>query len=144
MSDPGGRVSGPRADQGVREAPSVIPVHDPVLRAELRRLAVLFIISAVTLVIVVTYAVARRIDTGLLPDIAWLMWATAIFSGCVATYFYGLYVTVRARAWGWVALCAIPVLGSVPGSVAYAWIRRGELERRILNGAYDEPADDVT
>lgn len=125
-----------------RASPAAVPVRDPVLKAELKRLALLFIISAVTLVVVVSYAVTRRIGTDLLPDIAWLMWATAIFSGCVATYFYGLYVTVRARAWGWVVLCAIPVVGSVPGSVAYAWIRRGELERRILSGEFDDQDDD--
>jgi len=108
------------------------PILDPKLKAELKRLAILFLVSALTLVLVIAYAVMRRIDERLIPDIAWLMWATAIFSGCVATYFYGLYVTVRARAWGWVALCAIPVVGSVPACVAYTWIRRGELERQIL------------
>jgi hypothetical protein len=109
------------------------PVLDPRLKAELKRLAILFLMSAFTLVLVVAYAVMRRIDEQLIPDVAWLMWAAAIFGGCVATYFYGLYVTVRARAWGWVALCAIPVVGSVPGCVAYTWIRRGDLERQILD-----------
>ncbi len=130
------------SDARGREPARAVAVRDPALKAELKRLAVLFIISAVTLVVVVSYTVARRIGTDLLPDIAWLMWATAIFSGCVATYFYGLYVTIRARAWGWVALCAIPVVGSVPGSVAYAWIRRGELERRIISGEYDDATDE--
>jgi hypothetical protein len=88
--------------------------------------------SAITLLLVISYAVLRQIGAGLIPDVAWIMWATAIVSGCTATYFFGLYVTIRARAWGWVALCAIPVVGSVPGSVAYAWIRRGELERQII------------
>lgn len=111
------------------------PVLDPILKAELKRVAILFLLSSVTLVLVVAYAVARGIDQQLIPDIAWIMWATAIFSGCVATYFYGLYATIRAGAWGWVALCAIPVVGSVPGCVAYAWIRRGELERQILDDA---------
>jgi hypothetical protein len=113
------------------------PVLDPKLKAELKRLAILFLVSAITLVLVVAYAVFRQLDDGFLPDIAWLMWATAIFGGCVATYFYGLYVTIRARAWGWVVLCAIPVVGSVPACVAYTWIRRGELERRILGGELD-------
>lgn len=111
------------------------PVLDPRLKAELKRLAVLFLISALTMVVVVGYAVTRRIDQHMIPDIGWIMWATAVFSGCVATYFYGLYVTIRAKAWGWVALCLIPVVGSVPASVAYSWIRRGELERQILADA---------
>lgn len=110
-----------------------VPVLDPLLKAEFRRLAVLFLLSAITMVLVVAYAAMRAVAKASIPDIAWLMWATAIFGGCVATYCYGLYVTIRARAWGWVALCAIPVVGSVPGSVAYSWIRRGELERRVLD-----------
>ena len=60
-------------------------------------------------------------------------------SGAVATYFYGLYVTIRARAWWWVILCAIPLFGSVPGSAAYSWIRRGELERRIMEDGASRP-----
>ena len=111
---------------------AAVPVLDPKLKAELKRLALLFLISAVTLWLVVVYAVLRSIDRGLFPDLVWFMWGAAIFSGCIATYFYGLYVTIRARSWGWVVLCAVPVFGSVPGCVAYSWIRRGQLERRVL------------
>ena len=85
------------------------------------------------MLLVVAYAVVRGVDAGLIPDITWIMWATAIVGGCTATYFYGLYVTIRARAWAWVVICAVPVVGSVPGSVAYAWLRRGALERQILD-----------
>jgi hypothetical protein len=109
-----------------------VPVLDPLLRAELKRLAILFLISAFTLALVIGYAALAAIGVGIVPGVVLLMLQASIFGGVVATYFYGLYVTVRARAWGWVALCAIPVVGSVPGSVAYSWIRRGELERRVL------------
>jgi hypothetical protein len=108
------------------------PVLDPALKAELKRLAILFLISAVTLVLVFADAVIRAIPYDLLPAIALLMIQVSWISGAVATFFYGLYVTIRARAWGWVLLCAIPLFGSVPGSVAYSWIRRGALERRII------------
>lgn len=92
------------------------------------------------MLLVVAYAVVSGIDDGIIPGIAWLMWQASIFGGVVATYFYGLYVTIRARAWGWVVLCAIPVVGSVPASIAYAWIRRGELERQILAEEQDPGA----
>jgi hypothetical protein len=107
-------------------------VLDPALKAELKRLAILFLISAVTLVLVFADAVIRAIPYELLPAIVLLMIQVSWISGAVATFFYGLYVTIRARAWGWVLLCAIPLFGSVPGSVAYSWIRRGALERLIL------------
>lgn len=112
--------------------PEATPVLDPALKAELKRLAILFLISAVTLVLVFADAVIRAIPYELLPAIVLLMIQVSWISGAVATFFYGLYVTIRARAWGWVLLCAIPLFGSVPGSVAYSWIRRGALERLIL------------
>jgi hypothetical protein len=109
-----------------------VPVLDPALKAELKRLALLFLISAVTLLLVVADAVIRAFPEDVIPEPVPLMLQVSWAGGAVATYFYGLYVTLRARAWLWVLLCAIPLVGSVPGSVAYSWIRRGELERRIL------------
>jgi hypothetical protein len=125
------------ADKSRGRDEAAVEVVDPKLKAELKRLALLFLISAITLWLVVVYAVLRAIDSGLFPDIVWFMWGAAIFSGCIATYFYGLYVTLRARAWGWVLLCAVPVIGSVPGCVAYSWIRRGQLERQVLEEERD-------
>jgi hypothetical protein len=118
-----------------REDGDAVRVLDPLLRAELKRLAILFLISAFSLALVIGYAVLEAIGGGLVPGIVMVMLQASILGGVSATYLYGLYVTVRARAWGWVALCAIPVVGSVPGCVAYSWIRRGELERRILDDA---------
>jgi hypothetical protein len=109
-----------------------VPVLDPELKAELKRLALLFLISAVTLLLVVLDAVLRAAASGLLPGIVFLMLQLSWIGGAVATYFYGLYVTIRARAWRWVVLCAVPLVGSVPGSVAYTWIKRGALERQVL------------
>lgn len=108
------------------------PVLDPTLKAELKRLAILFLVSAITMVLTIVLALGPSIDQDLIPGIAWYMVFLSAIGGWAATYLYGLYVTIRARAWGWVALCAIPVVGSVPACVAYSWIRRGELERRIL------------
>ena len=117
----------------VRSEAQPVEVLDPVLKAELKRLATLFLMSAITLVLVFADAVLRALPYDLLPSVVLLMIQVSWFGGAVATYFYGLYVTIRAHAWGWVALCAIPLVGSVPGCVAYSWIRRGALERRILD-----------
>ncbi len=115
-----------------REATEVL---DPAVKAELKRLAILFLLSSITLVLVVGDAAARALLHDVLPGIVFGMVQLSWLGGAVATYVYGLYVTIRARAWGWVALCAVPLFGSVPGCVAYAWIRRGALERRILGEA---------
>lgn len=112
-----------------RDATAVL---DPLLKAELKRLAILFLISAITLVLVLADAVVRAVPHDAVPNVVLLMLQVSWISGAVATYFYGLYVTIRARAWWWVILCAIPLFGSVPGCAAYSWIRRGELERRIM------------
>ena len=116
-----------------RTAQEPTPVLDPALKAELKRLAVLFLVSAITLVLVFADFVIRALPVGTVPPPIPLMVQVSWFGGAVATWVYGLYVTIRARAWGWVVLCAIPLFGSVPGCVAYSWIRRGALERQILD-----------
>jgi hypothetical protein len=127
------RGEDPLMTDGVkRRDDEATPVLDPTVKAELKRLAILFLMSAFTLVLVVADAVARAILHDVLPGIVFGMVQLSWLGGAFATYFYGLYVTIRARAWGWVVLCAVPLVGSVPGSVAYSWIRRGALERQIL------------
>jgi hypothetical protein len=105
-------------------------------RAELKRVAVLFLLSSITLLLVLVYAVVRALfvralEVTVVPDIVWVMWVVSMLCGFVATWGYGVYVTARARRWFWVALCVLP-LTAVPCSVAYAWIRRGELEVEIV------------
>lgn len=120
-------------DRRRRTTQAPAPVLDPALRAELKRLAVLFLVSAITLVLVFADFVIRALPADTVPPPIPLMVQVSWFGGAIATWVYGLYVTVRARAWGWVVLCAIPLFGSVPGCVAYSWIRRGALERQILD-----------
>lgn len=108
---------------------------DPTTRLEVKRLSILFILSALTLLLIIVYAGARALlvhalETAVVPDIAWVMWAASMLCGFVATWVYGVYVTARARRWFWVALCALPP-SAVPCALAYAWIRRGELEAEI-------------
>lgn len=111
-------------------------VVDEATRVELKRVALLFLLSSITLLLVLAYAVlralfVRALEVTIVPDIVWVMWVISMLSGFVATWAYGTYVTLRARRWFWVALCVLPFT-AVPCSVAYAWIRRGELEAEIV------------
>jgi hypothetical protein len=103
----------------------------PDLTAELRRLANLFLVSSVTLALFLLRVFAAMLDVSFLSGPVLLVWGVVLLAGLAATYALGLYTTVRARRWFWVVLCAIP-LTSVPASVAYAWIRRTEIEDQVL------------
>lgn len=105
---------------------------DAATRAELRRLANLFLVSALTLVLLLLMACAKALNVTFIPSRAWSVLAVLFFVGAAVTYVYGLYVTVKARRWLWVALCAVPLAGSIPCSVAYAWTRRMEIEHAVL------------
>jgi hypothetical protein len=107
---------------------------------ELRRLAYLFLVSAVTLALVVIRAVAEGLAVGFLPQPLVVVWGLAMLLGWAATFAYGVFVTLKARRWGWLALCAIPFT-CVPGAVAYAWIRRQEIEQEVLSGGRRSPRD---
>lgn len=103
---------------------------DAATRAELKRVTVLFLLSAITLLLFLLYLLAEGLGVSFIPPVVWAMWLASLFSGFVATWAYGVYVTVRARRWLWVALCALPPT-SVPCAVAYSWIRRGEMEMEL-------------
>jgi hypothetical protein len=105
-------------------------VLDAPTRAELKRVTVLFLLSAITLLVFFVYLLAEGLGVSFIPPVVWAMWLASLFSGFVATWVYGVYVTARARRWLWVALCALPPT-AVPCAVAYAWIRRGEMEAEL-------------
>lgn len=113
-------------------------VADPRQAEELRRLAYLFLVSAVTLVLVVTGAVAEALAVGFLPQPLVVVWGLAMLLGWAVTYLYGIFVTLKARRWGWLALCAVPFT-CVPGAVAYSWIRRREIERDVIGAGRRPP-----
>jgi len=98
---------------------------------ELRRLANLFLLSASTLALFVLRAFAEALSVTFIPQPAYVVWGLVLLTGWAATEVYGAYVTFSARRWGWFVLCLIPVT-CVPASVAYAWIRRQEIERAVL------------
>jgi len=104
---------------------------DEETRLELRRVANLFLLSSLTLIVLLLEVFARALHVTFIPQAVYAAAGLVFLVGWAATYVYGLYTTFRARRWGWFVLCVIPVT-SVPGSVAYAWVRRGEIEREVL------------
>jgi hypothetical protein len=108
----------------------------PALAAELRRLANLFLVSGITLVLFLARAFAEIFTVTFMPRPAYVVWGIAMLTGWAMTYVYGVSVTFKARRWGWLALCAIPFT-CVPCAAAYAWVRRQEIEREVLG---DRPA----
>ena len=116
--------------QPTRSRDDGLEVLDEATRAELKRVTVLFLLSAITLLLLLVYLLAEGLGVSFVPPVVWAMWVASLFSGFVATWAYGVYVTVRARRWLWIALCALPPT-AVPCAVAYAWIRRGEMEAEM-------------
>jgi hypothetical protein len=111
----------------------------PELAAELRRLANLFLVSGITLLLFFLRAFAEVFAVTFIPRQVYVAWGLAMLTGWAMTYVYGIFVTLKARRWGWFALCAIPFT-CVPAAVAYAWIRRQEIEREVLGDEHAGPA----
>jgi hypothetical protein len=106
----------------------------PALAAELRRLANLFLLSGITLLLFLLRAFAEVLTVTFIPRPIYVVWGIAMLTGCAMTYVYAVFVTFKARRWGWLALCAVPFT-CVPAAVAYAWVRRQEIERDVLGDA---------
>jgi len=109
---------------------------DDETRLELRRVANLFLVSAVTMIALFVELFSRALDVTFLPQAVHTILGLVFLVGWAATVVYGVYVTYTARRWGWLALCIVPPTGP-PAALAYAWIRRQEIEREVLG---DEPS----
>jgi hypothetical protein len=103
----------------------------PELAGELRRLANLFLMSAITLLLFLARALAEVFAVAFIPRPVFVVGGVVMLTGWAMTYVYGVFVTFKARRWAWFALCAIPFT-CVPAAVAYAWVRRQEIEREVL------------
>jgi hypothetical protein len=106
---------------------------DESTRLELRRLANLFLLSSMTLVVLLLVAFAQALHVTFIPQAVYTAAGLVFLAGWAATFVYGLYTTFKAARWGWFVLCVIPAT-CVPAGVAYAWVRRGEIEREVLGG----------
>jgi hypothetical protein len=106
----------------------------PELTAELRRIANLFLVSAITLLLFLARAFAEVFKVTFIPHRGYVVWGILMLIGWAATYVYGIYVTFGTRRWGWFAFCAFPVT-CVPAAAAYAWMRRLEIEHHVLGEA---------
>lgn len=103
----------------------------PELTAELRRVARLFLLSAVTLALFLLRAAAAALAPAAVPRPLWVAWGLVLLTGWAATYVLAVYTTYRSHRWGWLALAAVPFT-CVPAGVAYAWVRRREIEEEVL------------
>jgi hypothetical protein len=112
-----------------KDAPGA-PVS-PELGQELRRLANLFLVSGITLVLFLARAFSVALHVTFIPRSVFVAWGIVMLTGWAMSYVYGVFVTFKARRWGWFVLCAIPFT-CVPCAVAYAWVRRQEIEREVL------------
>jgi hypothetical protein len=117
-----------------RDAPGA--AVDDETRLELRRVANLFLVSAVTMIALFLELFAKALDVAFIPQPVHTILGLVFLVGWAATAVYGVYVTYTARRWAWLALCFIQPT-SPPAALAYAWIRRQEIEREVLG---DEPA----
>ncbi len=119
-----------------KDAPGA-PV-DPEQAVELRRLANLFLVSGLTLVLFMMRALAEGLAVTFIPAGVYAVWGIVLLTGWAMTLVYGVYVTFTARRWGWFALCAIPFT-CVPCAAAYAWVRRQEIEHGVLGDRPETP-----
>ena len=117
-------------ERQARERELADPVVESERKAEVKQISVLFIVSAITLVLFLIFALARIFNVGLPVVVPWML----VFSfgpGWIVCWVYGTYVTIRARRWYWMALIVF-FPASIPGSLMYAWTRRMEIEDQVL------------
>jgi hypothetical protein len=112
---------------------------DDQTRLELRRLANLFLVSGVTLALFVLWALADALSVTFIPYGVYVAWSIILIAGWAVALIYGVFVTFVARRFAWLALCLLPIT-SVPAGVAYAWIRRAEIERAVLGDRRAAPS----
>ena len=115
-----------------KDAPAV--AIGPELSAELRRIANLFLVAAISLILFLARAFAEVLKVNFIPHSGYVVWGVLMLVGWAVTYALGISVTFTARRWGWFAFCAIPVT-CLPAAAAYAWMRRMEIEHEVLDGA---------
>jgi hypothetical protein len=98
---------------------------------ELRRIANLFLMSAITLVLLMLLMFAQALSVTFITGTIKAVLGGIMLVGWAMTLVYGVFVTFKARRWVWLVLCAIP-FSCVPAAIVYAWTRRQEIERAFL------------
>jgi hypothetical protein len=104
---------------------------DPAQALELRRLANLFLVSSITIIALFLSVFSKALHVTFIPNVGYSIIGFVFLVGWAATLVYSVFVTYRAGRWGWLALCLFPP-SSPPAALAYAWIRRQEIERLVL------------
>lgn len=94
---------------------------------EIKLLTYLFVVSAVTMLLVMMYFAGAVLKVTM-PYAIGLSWVVLILVGAAFSWLYGTFLTARYRHWGWFVFAVIP-LTAVPGMLAFTWNRRQEIER---------------
>ena len=84
---------------------------DQRTRAELRRVANLFLLSSVTLIVLLLEVFARALQVTFIPQPVYAIAGLVFLVGWAMTYVYGLVVTFKAARWGWFVLCVVLAYG---------------------------------
>ena len=98
---------------------------------ELRRIANLFLLSSITLVLFLLRAFAEALSVTFIPRRVYVVWGLIMLTGWAATASTACSSPTRRGA-GSGSCCALIPVTCVPAAVAYAWIRRQEIERALL------------
>src|SRR5665647_3099626 len=67
--------------------------------SRVRRLANLFLVSGITLLLFLVRAVAEVFTVTFIPRPVYVVWGIAMLTGWAMTYVYGVFVTFKARRW---------------------------------------------
>jgi len=102
----------------------------PVLEREARRISMLFVICAFSLVLLLAWVLLSVLVVDSAPVIV-AMVGVSFLSGMMAAWALGIYVVATAHRWLWLILMVVPFT-TLPAGLVYAWRRRMEIEREIL------------
>jgi hypothetical protein len=99
-------------------------------KRELRLLSYLFLVSALTMLLVMMYFAASMLKVKVPYDLGYA-WVVTIGAGIGASWVLGMYTAARLKRWWWFVVIAVPP-AAVPAALAFAWNRRMEIEDETL------------
>jgi Flp pilus assembly protein TadB len=100
-------------------------------RPELRLLSYLFLVSALTMLLVMMYFAASVLKVTVPYGVGYA-WVVVIGAGIGASWVLGMYTAARLKRWWWFVVIAVPP-AAVPAALAFAWNRRMEIEDETLS-----------
>ena len=121
-------VARERARREEKQARGPVPAGEH--KRELRLLSYLFLISSITMLLVMMYFAASLLKVTF-PYAVGYAWVVLIGAGIGASWVLGIYTAARLKRWWWLVVIAVPP-AAVPAALAFAWNRRMEIEDQTL------------